>query len=238
MRAFFILTAVFSIALLSLNSFAADSRSISVSGQCEVALYPDRGAIVFNVTHLNNDVKKATQLTNKISEKLIRALKTLSLKDSVVSTESYNVHEKKEWVNRKNIFKGYEASMAIRLETSEIKKIHKTINIANDLKIKNIGNLNLFTSLKLQSKLSIDCLQMATTNAQLKADKLLSNLDAKVGKILQVIEVQNTSRNDPMPTPRFAKSMSRNMVENLSAPVITGKKQFFKKEITFIFEII
>lgn len=224
--------------LSSFSAFAGDDkRAITVSGKCDLSVEPDRGAITFTVESLNKNIKKSTSETNKVGTSLIKALKGLKLKNAQVSTESYNVRKETQWENRKNIFKGYKSTMGVRIETSDIKKISKAIDVANDLKVTNIGQLNLFISNELNQKLAIDCLKIATKNAKQKASELLAGLDAKLGQVLEVVEGGGAnSAPIPVPVMRFAKR-ANTMEMSDAAPAIQGKKQKYSKSVVFSFEI-
>lgn len=215
--------------------YADDKRSITVNGQCELKIAPDRGAIIFTAEYEDKNVKAVTSKTNEISTKLIKKLKDLKLKQSQVSTESYNVHERHDWENGKRVFRGHKASLAVRIETSEIGKLSKAIDAANELGITNIGQMQVFTSNELKQKLDLDCLKMAADNAKTKASKILDNLDAKLGKVIEVIEGAPARVNfPPIPMLRHAKMA---MAESAPAPDIEAKMEYFKKDVTFTFEI-
>lgn len=216
-------------------AFADDKRSITVNGQCELKVSPDRGAIIFTAEYEDKNVKTVTNKTNEVSTKLIKKLKDLKLKNSQVSTESYNVHERHDWENGKRVFRGHKASLAVRIETSEIEKLSKAIDVANELGITNIGQMQMFTSNELKQKLDLDCLKMAAENAKVKATKILENLDAKLGKVIEVVEGAAARVNfPPVPMLRHTKMA---MADSVPTPDIEAKKEYFKKEITFSFEI-
>ncbi|MGK0367401.1 MAG: hypothetical protein ACI9QD_000535 [Thermoproteota archaeon] len=212
-------------------------RVIQVSGKCELNTEPDRGRIIFNIIHTHKNIKTVTNKSKKLYDKLLKEIKSLKLKKAQLSTSNYNVQEKNEWRKSKNVFIGFTASIGLKLETSDITKISKAIGVANSLGVTNIGNLTTYLSLEKKNKLSLKCLKIAAKNAYKKAELLASTLDAKVGKVINIIEGSPD-------IPRFPVVNRGGRMENKSimsyagsGPKIQAGKSLYAKNITVSFKL-
>ena len=101
---FFILT-------FPLISWASENfqRQVSVSGECNHLVTPDRGAIVVTIEYQNIDLGKATKDATIGYQKVLDAVKKLDLKNANLQTSEYSVNQVTEWENNKQVNKGFKA---------------------------------------------------------------------------------------------------------------------------------
>lgn len=197
------------LAIFPFSTFAAEApqRMVSVSGECNHMVTPDRGAITLTVEFQNMDLSKATQEAAESYEKVSAAVKKLNLKDANLQTSEYSVNQIFAWENSKQVNKGFKARMGLRVATSDISKIGEVIAIASKEKVKSVGSLETYMSEAKQLKEEIACLEEASQNARLKAEKLATALNAKLGSVLTVSE---SGRSMPYwPRPMYDRVMAK-----------------------------
>ena len=221
--------------LLSPSLFAG---SVSVQGECFKTVAPDKASITFNIEHLEKDVESATQKTVDKYNQLKSKIKSLKLNDAQIETSAYRVSTQNKWINGKQIFEGYRALQSLTLETSDLSKVGKSIEVANRLKVKNIGQLTHTISTKLRRKTESECLKEASLDAQKKARTLAKSLGAKLGKVQKISEYEQAVSG---PQPRMMmESLGMNKVRGggATSPSIDVGKRDIQKYINVTFELI
>src|SRR5690606_7637557 len=108
---------IFLILIVSLNAYAAD-REITVQGNCEVKIVPDRGTITFSVENQDKDQKVAVSKTHKQIEALKKDIKKLGLKNLELKNTNYAVFPVREYEKERYVDKGVKASLTLEVTTS------------------------------------------------------------------------------------------------------------------------
>ncbi len=211
-------------------------NAVTVSGECRLEAISDRGQLNLNVETLDKDVSKASKKTTETYNKLKKALEKLSIEDLLISTSGYNVYEHKEWENNKSISKGYKANLGMKVESNHIEKFSEIIKTASDAGITNIGNFSTFLSVEKQKKLALDCLKVATQNAQTKAKTLAEGLGSKIGKAIMISELESSMSQPPMPA--YGRMEMMKATSDAAGPEISASTQEYSKQITVSFELL
>lgn len=187
---------------------------------------PDRGAITLTIEFQNMDLGKATQEAASSYEKVSAAVKKLDLKNANLQTSEYSVNQVIEWENSKQVNKGFKARMGLRVATSDISKIGEVIAIASKEKVKDVGSLETYMSEEKQLKEEVACLEEASQNARLKAEKLATALQAKLGNVLTVSESGRSMPYWPRPM-MYGRAMAKSdmMMSQAAAPEVQAGQQ-------------
>ena len=208
-------------------------KKVTVNGQCFVETTPDRGSITFVITHLDWDAKVAISKSTALYEKLRDELKRSRAKNLELSSSEYTVQERKEWVNNKNISKGFEARFGLKATTSEVAGLGELIAIAARIGVKETHSLNTYLSEGKLLEEKKKCLDIAAKNAREKAETLVKSLGAKLGRVLQITE------SGAMPPPPPMPMMERGMMKTSEAmaPSIEGQTQMINQTVDVSFAI-
>ncbi len=211
------------LALTASTSFAATSF-VQVTGKCQMKVVPDQASLSFTAEALEKDQKKAvSKITDQIKN-LTEKIKALKLKDAVLSTSNYNVHQQREWENNKMVDKGYRANVTLTLTASDISRMGEAMSEGSKAGITNVGNLQTFLSLEKEQAEYLKCLDIAATDAKNKADQLAIKLKAKVGDVLEIYERPQTS--SPMPVYERAMMMKGASADASPMTVEAGEQTF------------
>jgi uncharacterized protein YggE len=227
--------ALYFLVTAALANPALNKNAVTVSGECRLEAVSDRGQLTVNVETLDKDVSKASKKTTEIYNKLKKSLEKLAIEDLQISTSGYNVYEQKEWENNKSISKGFKATLGMKVETNQIDKFSEIIKTASDAGISNIGNFSTFLSMEKQKKLALECLKVATQNAQTKAKTLAEGLGSKIGKALMISELEPNYNQPPMPVYGRMEMMK---ASDAAGPEISASTQEYSKQITVSFELL
>lgn len=211
-------------------------RQVSVSGQCQRQVAPDRGSITLTAQFRDDDLKTAIKRTTDAYERAREGVQRLKLDDLELNTAEYQVYQVQEWENNRSVMKGYQARMGLRVVTSSIARIGEVIAVAAKENIRETGQLATFLS---QAKLKSEqeaCLEIAAKNARARAQKLAEALDAKLGSVQQLSESWN-SFPQPVPMPIMARGAVAMDKAEVSAPTVEAGKQDLSVTVSAAFEL-
>ncbi len=200
------------IALLACLSFApaaalADQPSatqgITVTGECLVKVPQDRGAVTVTSSVVSPDARKAADDAIARHERAKAQVAALGLKDSSRQTLSMTVSEEWDWRNNQRVSLGYRATTATRFETADIPRLGDIIAAASKVESQQVSGLETFASPSTMKAAREGCLETATKNAALKAEKIAAGAGVSLGKVILISE-ESREPERPMPFARRA----------------------------------
>ena len=168
---------------VSAQAFASGTPTtgISVSGECEHLVTPDRGSLVLTSDIVRPTIEGASREATQAYEELKSKIQALGLADLNIQTSEYSLQEATDWIKNKSVHRGYRARMGLEVATSDVKRLGEVIQTAAKLGIQDTGQLQLFLSRpKLKSERE-SCLTEAVHDAHAKAEKLAAAAGAHVG---------------------------------------------------------
>lgn len=173
------------IVLCSTTSFAAE---VSVTGRCQKEVQPDRVSLTMGARYTEKEAGTASKKASATYEALRSEVKKLNLKDIKMQTANYSVTPEYDYSTPKRIFKGYTATMALEIETSEISRVSELFALTSKLGLQDVSGLTTSLSPSL-SKLERDsCLEIAVKEAKIKADKMGTAAGLKLGDLISLNE--------------------------------------------------
>lgn len=226
------------ILIFSLNLFANNnSKTISVTGQCEQKVLPDRGSVnlVAQVTDKQSTV--ASKKTAEIYEKLKIAVQKLNLKDLELQTTESNIQEQFDYSVGKRSSLGFQATMGLQVSTSEFSRLGEVMGLTQQLTIQRAENLRTYLSDEKTKLVREECLVVAVKNAKEKARKMAEALQSKLGEPLTISEGVG-SMNPPQPFYE-ARAMSDAVESSYSktAPTIEAKSMKISVDVQVQFSL-
>ncbi|MBQ3671333.1 MAG: SIMPL domain-containing protein [Treponema sp.] len=196
-------------------------RTVSVHGSGSVTLEADNATITLSV------ITRAAEVSAASKE---NAQKMTAVQDSVVSkgiakenvtTENFSVHQENSYVNGKMIPGDYVVTNQIRIVVKDIEKVSDVIdtalaNGANQLSNIQYGVMNTELAVKQARTLAV---QQAIENATLIA----GTSGARLGKVLEISEQQNSNFPRAMAMKTMNAAMDFAAEESVSTPISGGK---------------
>ncbi|WPU63447.1 SIMPL domain-containing protein [Peredibacter starrii] len=214
--------------LFSVAAFA-DDPEISVQGNCEIKVTPDRGAITFTAENQARDQKDAVKKTTEQINQLKEEIKKLNLADLELKNTNYNVFPVREYEKEKIVDKGIRATLSLEVTTSEIARIGEAMQSAAKVGVINVGSLTTFLSLEKSQKEYLKCLDIAADDAKGKAQQLAKKLGFKLGDVIKLNEVPQM----PQPVPVMERAMMKSM-DAAPAQIEPGTQQYSTNiQVTF-----
>lgn len=226
------LAAIFFLTIQS--SLAASTPDlISVRGNCDRKVVPDRASLTFIAETIHKNQKTAFDKTTKLITELEKRLKKLSLKNATLKTTGYQVHPVREYEKERMVDKGIRVALSLRLETSEIQRLGESFAAAGDLGLTQVGDLQTFLSLEKNQSEYLSCLEEATQDAEKKARRLAKALKLSLGDVHRIVESQMPA-SEPLP---LHSPMMKSLGSEAGAPAVHAGELDFKASVDVHYKI-
>ena len=178
------------ISILSFHSFAQDSfcENIVVEGKSSVKQVPEMITFSINLSVTDTNYTNCTELAIKEIERVQSEFTKNDIDKKLIQTVSYSIREEREHdpVLRRQVFKGYRATIPVRIKTN-------TDYSKNDLIFEIIKNnfkanftLNFSLSPKQIESVKEKLIEMAVKDAKTKALQLAKSADIKLGRVSKI----------------------------------------------------
>lgn len=149
-------------------------RVITVEGNSKFEVSPDFAELQIEVVTSSEDLTEAQRENAERMNQVISALLALNIDRNDIQTAFFNVSPRYDYVEGKQVFRGYEVTNAITVKIEEINEVGMVIDTA----IKNGANRISQLEFKLENDALYyqKALQLALQNAHEKANAITSSL--------------------------------------------------------------
>lgn len=163
------------------------ANTISVSGQSEVKVIPDLISINFNINAKGDSASEAKDAVNKIYNELVSNLIAAGISEDEIKTTGLNVQQDYDWINGKQVFKGYSANhyVVVELSTENSGKIGDVIDAGVNAEAL-LSYINFELSPETQKEKKSETVRLATEDARTKAEAMAEGSGQKLGKIVSI----------------------------------------------------
>ena len=182
----------------------ASPRLVSVNGEGEVSVKPDRARLNLAADALNSDLKTAESQVNAIVRAYLAEAKSLGAKDEQISTAGISINPEYVWDDklRQQKLVGYRARRDIEVVISDLDKLGDYVLRATKAGVNHVSPPQLESS---QSEaLERQALAKAALDAQAKAKLLADTLGVKLGSVHSV----RANEAIAPPAPMMVKTMA------------------------------
>jgi uncharacterized protein len=220
---------------LSYSAPAID-RKVTVSGECNLEVEPDRGSVILVADAQERDAKSAIRKATASHEELKKVLRKSKVKGLELSNVEYTVQEVTAWEDNKQVSKGFLCRIGLRAITSDIAALGEILSIAEDAGIQNTHSLETFLSDPKLLEEKKHCLGIAAKNAREKAEHLAKSLNAKLGPVQFIQERGGGEPRPPGPVP--PRMFAMRGAESAPAPTIEAGKQVLHHDVEVTFSLV
>jgi len=163
---------------------------ISVTGECLKKVQRDRGAVTVSSSIVAPTAKDSSKKAIEAHEKIKAQVQALKLPDLTAATAGYSVNQECSYNSKTSNREctGYRTTISTRFETPNFTHLEDVIGIASQNGAEDVSQLEAFVSPPLLKAEREGCLEVATRNAQSKADKIATGAGVKLGKLVSVSE--------------------------------------------------
>lgn len=215
-----IIVAAFGLFMVYNNSKAG--KTISVTGNSELKVMPDKVAINIMIQTRNISADAAKNQNSAISEKVLAALGNLNLSGNSLQTENYNIYQEYDWSDGTQKFIGYVATNYVSVNTDSFDILGKIVDYSVDAgALVNYINFDLSTQKTMEYQTT--ALAEASKDAKNKAESIATGLGNTLGDIVSVSASQYNYNVIPLYTGAEggAASDAKAAVTNISPKELT-----------------
>ena len=190
------------------------NRVITVSGNGKVAIQPNYVLSQIEVSTQGEDVSGAQQKNATIMNRVIQSILALNIPREDIQTAAYNIFPNYDFIEGKQVFRGYEVTNAITVKVKDIGQIGNVIDTAVQNGANRISGIQF--GVENADIFYQEALRLALQDAQTKAKTIADSM--KLTLHPQPIEIVEESVGEPVPFKSVA------MAEQSSAtPIERGK---------------
>jgi uncharacterized protein YggE len=168
-------------------------KGITVAGECLKKVTRDRAAVTVSSSVVALSARESSKKATETHESLKRDVKDLLLNDLTVSTSGYSVSQECSWSTSERKCSGYRTTISTRYETPHFTDLENIIGIATKYGAEDVAHLETFASPSLLKSERESCLEIATRNAQAKAEKIASGAGVQLGPVISITENSHSS---------------------------------------------
>ena len=173
-----------------------NSREMTVTGNGEIIAQPDYVQIQIEVRTEGKDVSLAQQENARIMNRVIESLTALNIPREAIQTAAYTISPNYDYVEGRQVFRGYEVQNAITVNITDISQAGTVIDTA----VQNGANQVSAIQFKIKDSDTYyqKALNLALINALAKAKSMAETMHIPLQPI--PIEIMEESQNvTPVP---------------------------------------
>ncbi len=168
---------------------------ILVTGQGEVSVAPNMAYLTLSIIERDISIKKARTAANAVVDKAVGVLNQFEVDLENVNTSFINIQPEYLFQENKRIFSGYKVSRTIVINLRDLSKLGGVIEGLLDTGINQLSPPQFGST--HENDLINQALALAVKNAKASAKIIAENLNARLGKPVEVIQ-QNQNVDHPV----------------------------------------
>lgn len=220
------------VAAISLTSAQVDTRrTVSVEGEAEIFLTPDRATVSIGVETEGKDVVTIKKDNDRRVRAIFDAIKKVGIDQRDIMTSDLQIQPQYNWKQdgRRELIK-YQMRNVVTITVRDLAKLEDVINasVAEGSNLLDNVSFSVADSKSVRDNLRIN----AAKNAKAKAEALAGAVGARVGKVLNLSE--HGGYQPPTPMYKGVRSMAAEA--DMGTPVSAGQLSM-RITVNAIFEI-
>lgn len=215
---------------LSLIVFAANAAAqtpspqsnepvVVMTGEGLVKAAPDQAWVTLATESRSKNPKEAqaanTNAMTSVQQKLIAA----GIPKDAIRTLSYNLQLESDWVNGRQVLRGYVARNLIEVRLDDISRVGEVIDLAVTSGANSVQGVRF--DLKNRESLEREALKRATAAARQRAEAAAAGAGRTIDRVIRIEEPVN--RPFPMPAQTIMMQRSATAAENADVPIVAGE---------------
>jgi uncharacterized protein YggE len=191
---------------------------VVVTGEGVVKSAPDQAFVTFAVESRSKNPKDAQTQNATTMTAVHSRLLGLGLPKDAVRTLSYDLHLESDWVNGRQVPRGYVARNTIEARVDDITRIGEIIDGAIGSGANSVHGVRF--DLKQRDALEREALKRATADARARAESAASGAGGSIGRVLKIEE---PTRGYPVPPPVPMMREAMQDARAATTPVVAGE---------------
>lgn len=181
---------------LSVNQISTNKQStFDVTGESKISTIPDQAEINLGITVNETTVKAAQDKANKVINDINAQLAGLGVEKKDIKTENYSLYPNYDYQSSSGQrIIGYSVNASLVVTLKDFSKLNQAVDLATSVGANQIGGISFTLSDDKEAEIEREARQEAITNAKDKASELAKLAGMRLGKIVNVSETPNMSR--------------------------------------------
>lgn len=170
-------------------STSSVSSELSVVGEGKIDVTPDTASVDVGISVTNAPSAKDAQVQiDEVNNKIIEAMKSLSVKKENIQTSNYSIYPSMiyEPDSRKEAVSGYNGNVTVSIKIKDTKLTSRVVDEATKAGANQIQGIQF--SVENPETYREKARDEAIANAKTQAEKLAQNLGIKLGKVTNIVE--------------------------------------------------
>lgn len=173
--------------MLPLFASAQMPAQLTISGSSTTEVTPDITVINIHLTAIDKNYGNAVELLQDKADDIKQFLKKKGLTKDYIKSENFSIDKSYAYENRKQVFKGYNATLNIKLEfLNDNKLANKIINAIGESKSEAEINTYFRMSQNLKDKVNDQLIEAAIIDAKKKATIIAKTTEQELGQIVKI----------------------------------------------------
>ncbi|MFZ5376930.1 MAG: SIMPL domain-containing protein [Patescibacteria group bacterium] len=165
--------------------------TFDATGKAEMVVVPDEAKISVGITAQETTVAQAQQKVNKVINDITESLSKLEIDKKDIKTQNYSIYPDYDYEPRGlNKISGYNANVSLSITVRDFEKVNQIIDTATANGANTVGGVSFNISDEKNKELKNAARAEAIKDAQENAKKLASLAGMKLGKVVNIIEVE------------------------------------------------
>lgn len=168
------------------NLTSGPHGTITVTGTAERECEPELLCIYIKIITLDpTSAVSARDEAARIIDRVLKSLKNLGISEDDIETASYDIQPKYEWEGSRNVFKGYEVIVIMKVTLKNFDKAGQIIDASVNAGAF-IDRISFELSRDTQNEIKIELMADAARDAKAKAEAVTGALDEELGNVKSV----------------------------------------------------
>ncbi len=180
------------IALIALTGCIpeGDAKTITSTGTATMTALPDEAEVYIAVETLEKSAQLSKDKNAAIVDKIYAALYKESIPRENIETQYFNIYEEFDWTEDGQKSKGFKTVHTLNVKTNNFNSIGDIIDASVDSGATSIQSIQFILSDAMQKVLKKDALKEASADARGKAEAIAEGLNAEIGSIVAVSDLE------------------------------------------------
>jgi uncharacterized protein YggE len=182
-----------------------NNNKFKVFGKGELNITPDEAEVIIGVITENAQLETAQEDNARITQQVINSIIEIGVLPKFIQTQSYNIRANYDYIEGKQVFRGYEVSNNLRVLIKNINSAGEIVDTAVKNGANTVSGINFIVS--DERRYYYEALSLAVTDAQNKASVMANKLNVALSIIPIVVNEQSRGTITPLTAMTF-KSVS------------------------------
>lgn len=176
---------------------------IKVNGEGTVTAVPNQASATIGVITEGKDLTLVQQQNSETITRVVNVLDTFNIPRTNIQTFDYHVDSQYDYVDGKQLFRGYRVQTLLKITINEVKELGRVINSIIEAGANYVSNVQFTVS--NPNEYYLRALKKAMKNAHEKAETIVLNLKVKWNSIPFRIEELGRESRPIQPQLTFVK---------------------------------